>query len=144
MTHDELEQFLLSFEASQLRRDEENRLVIFEVDFAILGEIWRAKLAHPDDLGEFELTTGQKILAHIENVDDNKAIFAILYEGTPIRIDMKTGRNLAKLLRETHESAVPSKLMNEREWNTVIGFGQIDASEMIDLLRLSYRLVTEG
>ena len=28
MTHDELEQFLLSFEASQLRRDEENRLVI--------------------------------------------------------------------------------------------------------------------
>ena len=144
MTHDELEQFLLSFEASQLRRDEEHRLVIFEVDFAILGEIWRAKLAHPDDLGEFELTTGQKILAHIENVDDNKAIFAILYEGTRIGMDIRSARRLTKLLRERHESLVPSKLLNEREWNTVVCFGQIDASGMIDLLRLSYHLVTEG
>ncbi len=144
MTRDELKQFLLSFEASQSRQDEKNKLEIFEVDFATLGEIWRGKLEHPEDLGEFELTTGQKILAHIEDIEDDKAIFAILHEGSPIRIDMKTGRNLAKLLRETHESVVPSKLMNERDWNTVIGFGQIDAGEMIDLLRLSYRLVTEG
>ncbi|MBS7346293.1 MAG: hypothetical protein KIG14_01090 [Candidatus Sacchiramonaceae bacterium] len=127
-----------------MRRDEKNNLEIFEVDFANLAEIWRAKLAQPESLGEFEFITGQKILAHIENADSDKAIFAIMHEGNPVRVDMKTGRNLAKLLRETHESVVPSKLMNEREWNTVIGFGQIDASEMIDLLRLSYRLATEG
>lgn len=144
MTRDELKQFLLSFEASQLRQDEKRKLEIFEVDFNVLAEIWRTKLADPTNLGEFDFVTGQKVLAHIESLDDDKAIFAILHEGSPVRVDMKTGRNLAKLLRETHESVVPSKLMNEREWNTVIGFGQIDAGEMIDLLRLSYRLTTEG
>ena len=104
---------------------------------------WQKKL-DKGDLGDFEERTGLNVLARVEQQGTEPAIFAIIHnDSSPLQVEMKTGSHLAKLLRERNESVVPSKLMSEREWNMVIGFGQVQPSEVIDLLRLSYRLVSE-
>lgn len=141
MNQDEIRDFLLNFDAAEVRKDEQNRLEIFEVNFEKLAKIWREKLT--GELGDFERETGEKILAKIDDSEDTKAIFAIIHDGSnPLQVEMKTGAQLAKILREK-ESVVPSKLMSEREWNLIIGQGQVSAEELCDLLRLSYRLICE-
>lgn len=141
MNQDEIRDFLLTFDAAEVRKDEENRLEIFEVNFDKLAEIWQEKMA--EELGDFERETGEKILSKISESEDSKAIFAIIHDGSnPLKVEMKTGAQLARVLREK-ESVVPSKLMSEREWNLIIGQGQVPVEDLKDLLRLSYRLVCE-
>ena len=141
MDQSEIKDFLLDFDAAEVRKDEENKLEIFEVNFENLKEIWQEKMA--GDLGDFERETGNKILAKIAESEEPKAIFAIIHDGSkPLKVEMKTGAQLARILREK-ESVVPSKLMNERDWNLIIGQGQVAADELQDLLRLSYRLICE-
>ena len=141
MNQDEIRDFLLTFDAAEVRKDEENRLEIFEVNFDKLAEIWQEKMA--EELGDFERETGEKILSKISESEDSKAIFAIIHDGSnPLKVEMKTGAQLARVLREK-ESVVPSKLMSEREWNLIIGQGQVTVEDLKDLLRLSYRLVCE-
>ena len=141
MNQDEIRDFLLTFDAAEVRKDEENRLEIFEVNFDKLEKIWQEKIA--GELGDFERETGEKILSKISESEDSKAIFAIIHDGSnPLKVEMKTGAQLARVLRE-QESVVPSKLMSEREWNLIIGQGQVTVEDLKDLLRLSYRLVCE-
>lgn len=141
MNQDEIRDFLLTFDAAEVRKDEENRLEIFEVNFDKLEKIWQEKIA--GELGDFERETGEKILSKISESEDSKAIFAIIHDGSnPLKVEMKTGAQLARVLREK-ESVVPSKLMSEREWNLIIGQGQVTVEDLKDLLRLSYRLVCE-
>ena len=140
MDQSEIKDFLLNFDAAEVRKDEENELEIFEVNFDKLEKIWQEKMA--GDLGNFERETGEKILSKIAESEEPKAIFAIIHDGSPLKVEMKTGTQLARILREK-ESVVPSKLMSEREWNLIIGQGQVSAEELRDLLRLSYRLVCE-
>ena len=141
MNQDEIRDFLLTFDAAEVRKDEENKLEIFEVNFDKLAEIWQEKMA--EELGDFERETGEKILAKISESEDSKAIFAIIHDGSnPRKVEMKTGAQLARVLREK-ESVVPSKLMSESEWNLIIGQGQVPVEDLKDLLRLSYRLVCE-
>lgn len=141
MNQDEIRDFLLTFDAAEVRKDEENKLEIFEVNFDKLEKTWQEKMA--SELGDFERETGEKILSKIAESEDSKAIFAIIHDGSkPLNVEMKTGAQLARILREK-ESVVPSKLMSEREWNLIIGQGQIAADELCDLLRLSYRLACE-
>lgn len=141
MNQDEIRDFLLTFDAAEVRKDEENRLEIFEVNFDKLAEIWQEKIA--GELGDFERETGEKILSKITESEDSKAIFAIIHDGSkPLNVEMKTGAQLARILREK-ESVVPSKLMSEREWNLIIGQGQVPVEDLKDLLRLSYRLICE-
>ena len=141
MNQDEIRDFLLTFDAAEVRKDEENKLEIFEVNFDKLAEIWQEKIA--GELGDFERETGEKILAKIAESEDSKAIFAIIHDGSnPLKVEMKTGAQLAIILREK-ESVVPSKLMSEREWNLIIGQGQVPVEDLKDLLRLSYRLICE-
>ena len=141
MNQDEIRDFLLTFDAAEVRKDEENKLEIFEVNFDKLAEIWQEKMA--EELGNFERETGEKILSKISESEDSKAIFAIIHDGSnPLKVEMKTGAQLARVLREK-ESVVPSKLMSEREWNLIIGQGQVPVEDLKDLLRLSYRLVCE-
>ena len=141
MNQDEIRDFLLTFDAAEVRKDEENKLEIFEVNFDKLEKIWQEKMA--GELGDFERETGEKILSKIAESEDSKAIFAIIHDGSkPLNVEMKTGAQLARILREK-ESVVPSKLMSEREWNLIIGQGQVSAEELRDLFRLSYRLVCE-
>ena len=141
MDQSEIKDFLLNFYAAEVRKDEENKLEIFEVNFDKLEKIWQEKMA--GELGDFERETGEKILSKIAESEDSKAIFAIIHDGSkPLNVEMKTGAQLARILREK-ESVVPSKLMSEREWNLIIGQGQVSAEELRDLFRLSYRLVCE-
>ena len=141
MNQDEIRDFLLTFDAAEVRKDEENKLEIFEVNFDKLEKIWQEKMA--GELGDFERETGEKILSKIAESEELKAIFAIIHDGSkPLKVEMKTGAQLARILREK-ESVVPSKFMSEREWNLIIGQGQVSAEELRDLFRLSYRLVCE-
>ena len=141
MNQDEIRDFLLTFDAAEVRKDEENRLEIFEVNFDKLEKIWQEKMA--GELGDFERATGEKILSKIAESEESKAIFAIIHDGSrPLNVEMKTGAQLARILREK-ESVVPSKLMSEREWNLIIGQGQVPVEDLKDLLRLSYRLICE-
>lgn len=141
MDQNEIKDFLLNFDAAEVRKDEENKLEIFEVNFDKLEKIWQEKMA--GDLGDFERETGEKILSKITEGEEPKAIFAIIHDGSkPLKVEMKTGAQLARILREK-ESVVPSKFMSEREWNLIIGQGQVSAEELRDLFRLSYRLVCE-
>ena len=141
MDQSEIKDFLLNFDAAEVRKDEENKLEIFEVNFDKLEKIWQEKMA--GDLGDFERETGEKILSKIAESEELKAIFAIIHDGSkPLKVEMKTGAQLARILREK-ESVVPSKFMSEREWNLIIGQGQVSAEELRDLFRLSYRLVCE-
>ena len=141
MDQSEIKDFLLNFDAAEVRKDEENKLEIFEVNFDKLEKIWQEKMA--GDLGGFERETGEKILSKITEGEEPKAIFAIIHDGSkPLKVEMKTGAQLARILREK-ESVVPSKFMSEREWNLIIGQGQVSAEELRDLFRLSYRLVCE-
>ena len=137
----EIKDFLLNFDAAEVRKDEENKLEIFEVNFEKLKKIWQEKMV--GELGDFERKTGEKILSKIAESEEPKAIFAIIHDGSkPLKVEMKTGAQLARILREK-ESVVPSKLMSEREWNLIIGQGQVSAEELRDLFRLSYRSVCE-
>ena len=141
MNQDEIRDFLLTFDAAEVRKDEENKLEIFEVNFDKLEKIWQEKMA--GELGDFERETGEKILSKIAESEESKAIFAIIHDGSnPLKVEMKTGAQLARILREK-ESVVPSKLMSEREWNLIIGQGQVPVEDLKDLLRLSYRLICE-
>ena len=141
MDQSEIKDFLLNFDAAEVRKDEENKLEIFEVNFDKLEKIWQEKMT--GELGDFERETGEKILSKITEGEEPKAIFAIIHDGSkPLKVEMKTGAQLARILREK-ESIVPSKLMSEREWNLIIGQGQVSAEELRDLFRLSYRLVCE-
>ena len=141
MDQSEIKDFLLNFDAAEVRKDEENKLEIFEVNFEKLEKIWQEKMA--GELGDFERETGEKILSKIAESEDSKAIFAIIHDGSkPLKVEMKTGAQLARILREK-ESVVPSKFMSEREWNLIIGQGQVSAEELRDLFHLSYRLVCE-
>ena len=141
MNQDEIRDFLLTFDAAEVRKDEENKLEIFEVNFDKLEKIWQEKMT--GELGDFERDTGEKILSKIAESEESKAIFAIIHDGSnPLKVEMKTGAQLARILREK-ESVVPSKLMSEREWNLIIGQGQVPVEDLKDLLRLSYRLICE-
>lgn len=141
MKQEEIREILLSFDGATNRIDEENNLEIFEVDLDKLKSIWLEK--PEDEMGDFEHEIKDKIINHAETAENKKPIFAIIHNNSsPLRFEVKTGVSLARILREK-ESVVPSKFMDEREWNKIIGFGQIPAEEAKDLFVLSYRMVTE-
>ncbi|MBC7764698.1 MmcQ/YjbR family DNA-binding protein, partial [Microbacteriaceae bacterium] len=59
------------------------------------------------------------------------------------RISLKCDPNLAINLREKYESVLPGHHLSKKHWNTVLCTGQLSDDELEDLVRLSYRLVTE-
>lgn len=72
-------------------------------------------------------------------------IVAIIAEGSkPLRVSLKCDPVLAENLREKYESVVPGYHLNKKHWNTVICSGQLTDDEILDLARLSHRLVSEG
>jgi predicted DNA-binding protein (MmcQ/YjbR family) len=71
-------------------------------------------------------------------------IFAIIAEKShPIRVSLKCDPLLAQTLREKYETVVPGYHLNKKHWNTIICSGQLGNDEIFDLVRHSYRLVTE-
>ncbi len=72
-------------------------------------------------------------------------MFAILSEGAkPAQISLKCDPQLAEVLREQYESVQPGYHLNKKHWNTIICTGQLEASELHDLIRHSYDLVHQG
>ncbi|MBP6038122.1 MAG: MmcQ/YjbR family DNA-binding protein [Candidatus Saccharimonas sp.] len=113
MTHRELEEYLLSMPGSWL-------------DYPFGEGTAVYKVGHKDVPGEQE------------------KMFALVAEGSkPLRISLKCDPLLAKTLREKYEEVQPGYHLNKKHWNTIICSGQLTEDEINDLIRLSYRLVTE-
>ena len=74
----------------------------------------------------------------------NNKLFAIVQEGSsPLKLSLKCDPLLAKTLRERYESVMPGYHLNKKHWNTILMTGQLDWTEIQDLIRHSYLLVTE-
>jgi predicted DNA-binding protein (MmcQ/YjbR family) len=75
----------------------------------------------------------------------NDKMFALMDEKkTPINLSLKCDPLLAQTLREKYESVMPGYHLNKKHWNTIILSGQLEWSEVQDLIRHSYLLVTEA
>lgn len=71
-------------------------------------------------------------------------MFALISEASdPVRISLKCDPQLARTLRERYESVMPGYHLNKKHWNTIVLSGQLTWSEVQDLIRHSYQLVTE-
>lgn len=75
--------------------------------------------------------------------EDEKMFAIIADDSKPVRISLKCDPQLALVLREKYETVVPGYHLNKKHWNTIICSGQLPDDEIKDLIRLSYRLVTE-
>lgn len=71
-------------------------------------------------------------------------MFALVAEDSePLRVSLKCDPLLARNLQEKYESVMPGYHLNKKHWITVVCTGQLGDDEIKDLVRLSYRLVTE-
>jgi predicted DNA-binding protein (MmcQ/YjbR family) len=83
-------------------------------------------------------------VGHKDVPGHNEKMFALIAEGNkPARISLKTDPELNRNLQEKYESVLPGYHLNKKHWMTVICSGQLADDEIKDLMRLSYRLVTD-
>lgn len=83
-------------------------------------------------------------VGHKDIPGQEEKMFALIAEGQkPARISMKTDPELGRTLQEKYETVLPGYHLNKKHWVTVICSGQLGDDELQDLMRLSYRLVTE-
>jgi predicted DNA-binding protein (MmcQ/YjbR family) len=70
-------------------------------------------------------------------------MFALIEEGSdPVKISLKCDPQLSDVLREKYETVMPGYHLNKKHWNTIILSGQLSFSEVQDLIKHSYQLVT--
>jgi len=70
-------------------------------------------------------------------------MFALISEGhEPVQLSLKCDPLLAETLRQKYESVMPGYHLNKKHWNTIVLTGQLSWSEIQDLIRHSYILVT--
>lgn len=74
---------------------------------------------------------------------DEKMFALVTEKKEPINLSLKCDPELSKILREKYESVMPGYHLSKKHWNTIVLSGQLDDSEIFDLINLSYRLVTE-
>lgn len=87
---------------------------------------------------------GEGVAVYKAGAEDDAKMFAIIQEGSnPLRLSLKCDPQLAEILREKYETVLPGYHLNKKHWNTIICTGQVPEDELQDLIRLSYRLVTE-
>ena len=73
---------------------------------------------------------------------ENDKMFALITEKSdPLRISLKGDPKLNEILREKYETVLPGWHLNKKHWNTIILTGQLDETELKDLIRHSYELV---
>lgn len=69
-------------------------------------------------------------------------MFALVPEkASPLSVSLKCDPQLATLLREKYESVMPGYHLNKKHWNTILLTGQLEWTEVQDLIRHSYNLV---
>ncbi len=87
---------------------------------------------------------GEGVAVYKAGAEDDAKMFAIIQEdASPVRVSLKCDPQLAEGLREKYETVLAGYHLNKKHWNTIICTGQVPLDELQDLVRLSYRLVTE-
>lgn len=85
---------------------------------------------------------GEEVAVYKVPVGEDEKMFALIPEGVePIRLSLKCDPQLAKVLRERYESVMEGYHLNKKHWNTILLTGQLEDSEIEDLIRHSYQLV---
>lgn len=98
-------------------------------------------LSFPDVWLDYPFGEGTAVYKYGPKPDGK--IVAIVAEGSkPLRVSLKCDPLLATTLRDKYESVQPGYHLNKKHWNTIICSGQLADDEVLDLARLSYRLVS--
>jgi len=85
---------------------------------------------------------GEDVAVYKVPVGTEEKMFALMPEKVePIRLSLKCDPTLAKVLRERYESVMEGYHLNKKHWNTILLTGQLEDSEIEDLIRHSYQLV---
>ena len=90
-----------------------------------------ARLDYPFGQGVAVYKVGDKMFGLIEEKSD------------PVRISLKCDPGLSMILREKYETVMPGYHLNKKHWNTIVLSGQLNKTEVEDLIRHSYLLVSE-
>lgn len=102
-------------------------------------------LSLPDTWREFPYGERLAVYKYGNQPTGEGTIFALIEQGSkPLRLSLKCDPQLAKLLREQYETVLPSTQLDKKIWNTILCTGQMTDDDLLDLARLSYRLVSEG
>lgn len=96
-------------------------------------------------LARLDYPFGADVAVYKVGADETAKMFALISEGSdPVRMSLKCAPELSELLREKYETVVPGYHLSKKHWNTIICSGQLDESELHDLIRHSYHLVADG
>ncbi len=70
-------------------------------------------------------------------------MFALIREGKePVQISLKCDPKLSEVLRAKYDTVMPGYHLNKQHWNTIVLSGQMPWTEVQDLIRHSYQLVS--
>jgi predicted DNA-binding protein (MmcQ/YjbR family) len=90
-----------------------------------------------------EYPFGTEVAVYKTAAGEAGKMFALIAEGSdPVRLSLKCDPQLSVLLREKYETVMPGYHLNKKHWNTIVLTGQLEWSEVQDLIRHSYLLVT--
>ncbi len=107
-------------------------------------EIEEYLLSFPNTWLDFPFGEGTSVYKVGHKETGEGKMYAIIADGSkPLRVSLKCDPQLAEILREKYESVIPGYHLSKKHWNTVLCTGQVPDDELQDLIRLSYRLVTE-
>lgn len=86
---------------------------------------------------------GETVAVYKVGPKQKAKMFSLIPEkkAPPLSISLKCDPALATLLRQKYETVMPGYHLNKTHWNTIILSGQLDWSEVKDLIRHSYELV---
>lgn len=107
-------------------------------------EIEEYILSFPNVWLDFPFGEGTSVYKVGHKEDGEAKMFALIDDKSkPLRISLKCDPILAESLRKDYETVLPGYHLNKKHWNTIICSGQLSDDQLNDLIRLSYRLVTE-
>lgn len=98
-------------------------------------------LSFPDTRLDYPF--GEDVAVYKVGTGEDEKMFALKSEKkSPVTLSLKCDPILAKLLREKYESVMEGHHLNKKHWNTLLLTGQLLDSEIEDLIRHSYNLVS--
>ena len=101
-------------------------------------------LSFPNTWLDFPFGESTSVYKVGDKESGDSKMFALIDNGSkPLRVSLKCDPILAESLREKYETVLPVYHLNKKHWNTIICSGQMSDEDFNDLVRLSYRLVTE-
>jgi predicted DNA-binding protein (MmcQ/YjbR family) len=101
-------------------------------------------LAFPGTWQEFPYGETTAVYKYGDVATKEGAMFGLIQVNSkPLRISLRCDPQLALVLREKYETVLPADQLSKKDWNTIICTGQVSDDDLLDLARLSYRLVSE-